>query len=124
MNSNWIVCTLFAGLLAACGGGGGGGASAPAVPAARAPATAAVPAITFAATKIFHFSWTDVSDATHYRLLENPDGNSGFSQVGSDIPTGIQKIALKNAAIVMPDEIRARDQPKSACIGSINDPIA
>lgn len=92
MNSNWIVCTLFAGLLAACGGGGGGGASAPAVPAARAPATAAVPAITFAATKIFHFSWTDVSDATHYRLLENPDGNSGFSQVGSDIPTGIQSI--------------------------------
>ena len=40
--------------------------------------------------KIFRFSWADVSGATHYKLMENPDGITGFSQVGSDILPGIQ----------------------------------
>lgn len=40
--------------------------------------------------KTFRFSWCDVPDATHYRLLENPDGSSGFSQVGGDIAQGTQ----------------------------------
>ncbi|MCP4768885.1 MAG: fibronectin type III domain-containing protein [Gammaproteobacteria bacterium] len=38
--------------------------------------------------KTFRFDWLQVSNATHYKLLENPDGISGFSQVGSDIPQG------------------------------------
>jgi len=41
--------------------------------------------------KTFRFSWIDVPSATHYRLLENPDGISGFSQVESDIPQGTEK---------------------------------
>jgi hypothetical protein len=40
--------------------------------------------------KTFRFSWVDELNATHYRLLENPDGVSGFSQVGSDIPQGTE----------------------------------
>ena len=32
------------------------------------------------------FSWDEVDRATHYRLLENPDGHSGFVQVGGLIP--------------------------------------
>jgi hypothetical protein len=40
--------------------------------------------------KTFRFAWPIVSNATHYKLLENPDGNSGFSQVGSDFPQGTQ----------------------------------
>lgn len=55
------------------------------------PATAAEATLSFA-TKTFHFSWTDVSDATHYKLLENPDGSAGFTQVGSDISPGTQSI--------------------------------
>lgn len=41
-------------------------------------------------TKIFRFSWPDAGDATFYRLMENPDGLSGFSQVGVDIQQGTQ----------------------------------
>ena len=37
--------------------------------------------------KTFRFSWPAVENATHYRLLENPDGNSGYSQIGGDILT-------------------------------------
>jgi hypothetical protein len=36
--------------------------------------------------KQLNFSWTELAGSTHYRLLENPDGHSGFTQVGADIP--------------------------------------
>lgn len=32
------------------------------------------------------FSWPGVADADTYRLLENPDGVSGYSQIGGDFP--------------------------------------
>ncbi len=54
---------------------------------AEAPDVAATPALGLA-LKAFRFTWSDVADATFYRLLENPDGVSGFSQVGGDIPAG------------------------------------
>jgi hypothetical protein len=72
-------------LVAACSDGGGtvgGGDN-------EAPATAAAPSLNFD-TKTFRFNWTDVADATTYRLLEDPDGSSGFTQVGNDIPSGVQ----------------------------------
>jgi hypothetical protein len=53
-------------------------------------ATAATLTLSFQAIKTFHFTWTDVADATSYKLLENPDGISGFTQVGDDTPVGIQ----------------------------------
>jgi len=55
------------------------------------PASAAVPTLSFTQVKLFRFSWTDVADATFYRLLENPDGVSGFSPVGADIPAGTEQ---------------------------------
>ena len=61
--------------LVACGGGGGGesgGATAPAAPTL---------ALTPQSIKTFHFSWTDVSDESEYRLLENPDGSSDYTMV-------------------------------------------
>ncbi|MCF6324763.1 MAG: FG-GAP repeat protein [Gammaproteobacteria bacterium] len=75
-------------LLTACSSGGGGSAAQP--PTATSPAMAATATLTFEQTKNFRFSWVDVSDASHYKLLENPDGLSGFSQVGTDIPQGTQ----------------------------------
>ncbi len=36
--------------------------------------------------KVLRFSWNDV-EADHYKLLKNPDGASGYSQVGTDITT-------------------------------------
>ena len=62
-----------------CGGGGGSSGDGSLV-------------LTIAAVKTFHFSWTDVSGATHYKLLENPDGVSGFTQVGADITQGTQSV--------------------------------
>ena len=37
-------------------------------------------------TKQFKFRWAAVAGANHYRLYENPDGISGFTQVGANIP--------------------------------------
>ena len=47
-----------------------------------------------AGIKKLNFSWTELPGSTHYRLLENPDGNSGFTQVGADIPAGTLTVSL------------------------------
>ena len=90
-------------MLTACGGGGGGSSSAgngsgngsgndePVV----APAVAAEPTFTVNATKQFSFSWADVADATFYRMLETPDGQSGYSQLGDDIPAGAESASFE-----------------------------
>ncbi|MGI9305005.1 MAG: FG-GAP repeat protein, partial [Gammaproteobacteria bacterium] len=103
------IVFILALLLTACGGSGGsdsssggssssssggsssGGSSGGSV-VGVAPATAAIPALTFPGVKTFGFTWSDVSDATHYKLLENPDGVSGFAQVGNDIAQGVQRV--------------------------------
>ncbi len=43
------------------------------------------PTWTPAAIKLFRFTWQAVTGATHYRLLEDPDGASGYAQVGGDL---------------------------------------
>ena len=56
------------------------------------PASAAALNLSMTPVKGFQFSWTDVTDATFYRLMENPDGSSGFSQLGADIVQGTQTV--------------------------------
>ena len=56
------------------------------------PGIAAEPTLTFHSVKAFRVSWSDVSYATHYKLLENPNGVSGFTQVGSDVIQGTERI--------------------------------
>ena len=51
----------------------------------------AQPVLSYVAVKTFRFSWTDVAGASHYRLLEDVDGVSGFVQVSGDIPQGSQQ---------------------------------
>ncbi len=58
--------------------------------AASPPASVTDLELSFVQNKLFRFSWTDVDDATHYRLLEDPDGGSGYIQVGDDIPPGTE----------------------------------
>jgi len=77
--------SLAALLLASCGGGGGGNAQTAQLPAA------VTPALGFAQVKTLRFSWSDVAGATHYRLLEDPDGSSGFQPVSGDIASGEQQ---------------------------------
>ena len=48
------------------------------------------PTLSFVPTKKLRFTWTSTVGATHYRLLENPDGDLGFTQVGEDIEPGVK----------------------------------
>jgi hypothetical protein len=49
-------------------------------------------------TKRLIFNWDAVQYTDHYRLMENPDGHSGFTGLGEDIPadtlTATQEIAV------------------------------
>lgn len=84
-----------AALLAACGGGGGGGGT------GGGPGA---PVVSLAYDiKELQFSWDAVPNAIHYRLLENPDGISGYSQVGSDITA-----TSVHYTIFLPARINAR----------------
>ncbi|MEW5248434.1 Ig-like domain-containing protein [Microbulbifer sp. 2201CG32-9] len=49
----------------------------------------------FEAVKRFRFGWTDVAGASRYRLMENPDGFSGFSPVGEEVAQGTETLALE-----------------------------
>ncbi|MCC5795158.1 MAG: hypothetical protein JJT85_10565 [Chromatiales bacterium] len=76
-SSRQAVVALFTlGLLAGCGGSSGGGGG-PVVTAPDAPSLALAPQ----SIKTFAFSWAEVSGQTEYRLLENADGSSGYSEV-------------------------------------------
>ncbi len=74
--------------MTSCGGGNGQ----PPPPAPAAPSVNVNVGL-----KQLIFSWAEVSGATHYRLLENADGNSGFTQVGTDIPAGTLSVNLEIA---------------------------
>ncbi|MET0657094.1 MAG: Calx-beta domain-containing protein [Steroidobacteraceae bacterium] len=50
------------------------------------PAPAAPTVAVSAALKELTFTWASVPGATSYRLLQNADGASGFTQVGADYP--------------------------------------
>ncbi|MEW8626539.1 MAG: hypothetical protein AB2551_12345 [Candidatus Thiodiazotropha sp.] len=55
------------------------------------PDAVSTPEVSVAGPKLLRFSWNDVA-ADHYRLLKNPDGVSGFSQVGENITvTGVDE---------------------------------
>ena len=71
--------------LAACGGGGSG--------TTPPPADAPTVALQIQPIKVFRFTWTDVSDATEYRLQEDADSASGYTQVAT-IATGVGRYDL------------------------------
>ena len=80
MQTKTLTLLFFGLILMGCGGSTGA--------ITAAPVVAASSTLSFAANKTFRFTWSDVSDATYYQLMENPDGNSGFTQVGSNIAQG------------------------------------
>jgi hypothetical protein len=72
-------------LSSACGSGGGGD---PVPPGMSNPPNdpPAAPVVSIGwTTRQLTFSWASVPGATSYRLLRNPDGASGFTQVGADL---------------------------------------
>lgn len=80
--------------LVACGGSSGSDNTELETTVGPEPSDPGVPRLTLIAAKGFTFDWVDVRDASFYRLMENPDGLSGFSQVGSDIPQGIETTTI------------------------------
>lgn len=79
-----LTCLFSALLVAGCGGGGGGsgGGDGSGANSAAAPDPPEL-ALDIQATKTFQFNWSAVDGATEYTLLENPDGQSGFTEVAS-----------------------------------------
>ncbi len=81
-----VLAVSAAALAAGCGGGGGGdGVGNPPPPVD--PPGAAVLSLEIG-LKQLRFTWPAVSGGTSYQLLANPDGASGFTQLGADIPGG------------------------------------
>lgn len=71
-----IGLTVFVSIvLTACGGS----------TATLTPATAATLSMSFTPTKTFRFTWTDVSDATYYKLKEAITVGSGYTSVDDNI---------------------------------------
>jgi hypothetical protein len=97
-----LVLTTISVLLVNCGGGGNGKSK-----QVQPPDPPAAPVVTVSADiKQLIFSWDGVATATHYRLLENPDGHSGFTQVGDDIP-GAEISVTKDIAVHLHDWVNA-----------------
>ncbi|WP_179957728.1 integrin [Exilibacterium tricleocarpae] len=87
-----MPAVIILSLLQACGGSSGGSRT----PddrddggAASRPPAAAELTLGFQQTKEIQFTWTDVENADFYRVQQNTDGDSGFTQVGEDIPQGV-----------------------------------
>jgi len=62
------------------------------------------------------FSWDAVAGAEYYRLLENADGHSGFTQVGDDIPAGTLAVT-KDIAVHLFDWVEAQYLVEACNIG-------
>lgn len=92
-NTTIYVFAIFLFLLAACGGGSSGSDSGNNV--VTVPTQPQNVSLSFQAVKLFQFTWDEVKGASYYRLQENPDGVSGFSQVGEDIPQGTETYTLE-----------------------------
>jgi len=98
----WIVVlTTFC---VACGGNGNGKSQRVQVQPPEPPVVTVG-----AGLKQLVFSWADVAGAAHYKLYENPDGHSGFTQVGAIIPAG-------TLSVTMPIAVHLHDFPKALYI--------
>ena len=60
--------------------------------------------ISYQQVKQFQFSWSDVMGETEYRLMEDPDGSSGFLQIA----VGAADTQNLSVAVPLPDRINAR----------------
>lgn len=111
-NQKGYLPALLALVLTACGSGsgngenegsGGSGSDEGGDAALTAP-SAPILTLTPNPIKSFFFSWSDVSDESEYRLLENPDGMSGYSEVAV-LPENSARHTLE---VSLPQRVNAR----------------
>lgn len=53
------------------------------------------PELTVESIKQFRFDWPASATGSHYRILENPDGRSGFTDISGDIPLGTESFSME-----------------------------
>ncbi len=93
--STLLCSTLLGSLLGACGTTEDGALvdAGPSLIDAGPPLTiAAELSLALQPIKTFHFTWSDVPGATHYKLLENADGASEFIHVADDVTAAQESI--------------------------------
>ena len=100
--NRFLFLSTLSGLLVGCGGDGNGNSQPVEQVGPPEP-----PVVTVEADiKQLIFSWGEVSGATHYRLMEDPDGHSGFTQTGEDIPAGTPSVT-KQVGVHLHDWVNA-----------------
>jgi len=98
----YLVLATISVLFSACGGNGNGKSQ-----QVQPPDPPAAPVVTVDADiKQLIFGWDEVAGATYYRLLENPDGHSGFTQVGDNIPS-FEVSVTRDIAVHLHDWVNA-----------------
>lgn len=85
----FVLVVILSNLVSACGGSSSSSSS-----SSSELSNASELTLAYFQVKKFEFTWDDVDGATYYKLLENPDGSSGFSQVGDSIEAGVGKTSL------------------------------
>ncbi len=101
----FAIAIAIAGALAACGGSGLPLPASGPAPTASSPARPASRfTLTPTAIKSFHFAWDDAADETGYRLLEDPDGASGYSLI-AELPAGTTQY---DHGVFLPARVNAR----------------
>lgn len=93
--------------LTGCGGGG----------SSANPPPATTLSWSVQQTKTFHFTWSDVSGETEYRLMENPDVVSGYTRVAT-IPADSTSYDL---VVPLPKRVNARYILQSCNSGGCTD---
>ena len=109
-----LAAILASALLAGCGGSDNeGGNDDPPIAAPPAPIASMTPL----RVKTFHFAWVDVEGETEYRLLEDPDGRSGYSTVATIAPNS----TFSDLVVSLPARINARYVLQACNIGGCSD---
>jgi len=130
--ANRALLVLLMGFgLSACDGGGDSTSTDPTTttttpavdpdPVVKVPTTA--PSVTMiVAPKQLKFSWPAVTDADHYRILENPDGGSGFTEIAKVQTTSYDHEISTHLTdwIDAQYQVEACDAAETSCVGSTN----
>ncbi len=90
-----LVPTLIIALsLSACGSGSSGSSSSGDSASTTKPAAPSLKSINTEGIANFRFTWDAVSNVSHYQLFVNPDGSSGFTEIGDKIDSSLTSFDL------------------------------
>jgi len=77
-------------------------------PLGNDPPSAVQASLEIVADKTFRISWEDSDNAEFYRVLENPDGVSGFTQISDDL--ALSTLTLDHRVALFRFQVRLKAQ--------------